>query len=613
MHLKSKVKGWKVMSAKTNKTISKIRRGMAFIFLVVCMLLLASCGNTKKAGNTIYGEDGYNYSIVYSAEATNWDIEAIEYLAELLEKKCGVKPELICDMNLEASEENKEILIGVTNRAESALPELGANDSYWCVKKVNNKIVVNGSHEYVMSLAVDYFVSQWIEGDEGVLKVPEKLVKEETLKDFYRDSWSLTSIPAYQGGTSLDKAYDCGAMLLQSNKSDGDATTMQSIRSTNEAEVVAYAELLNDYGYTEESHTIIANNHFYRFTDGTKRVSVNYYVNDAKASVILSENTVGPKEVSYTYEPKGEEQSEFYIYGLRMNQLGYGTNEAGNTDGLSNVGQANVIKCADGSVIIIDGGTKGQQTGIDEGRFMDFLYEITGKEKGEVITVSAWYITHQHSDHVQGIQHVLSTYSSQINLERVITNLSTTEVADADMTAYAASEATIINSKWPECQDIKVHTGDVIQIADVTISVLNTHEEMVDETGTFYGTKGNGVSVVSMFRAASGMSMLITGDINVTEETVLCGNFGASGLKCDILQQPHHNMYNVSTLYECANAQVMLFTQSRGGLTRDTMYTSRSTLAQKWCSEWYCGGSETAGFAVKNGKVTRIYREDVQF
>ena len=92
-------------------------------------------------------------------------------------------------------------------------------------------------------------------------------------------------------------------------------------------------------------------------------------------------------------------------------------------------------------------------------------------------------------------------------------------------------------------------------------------------------------------------------------ESVICQNFSTETLKCDIFQQPHHNRTDVSTIYEYANAQVMFFTQAVGTLTENATDTARSELAKKWCSEWYCGGTETVGLNWVNGKANLIYQK----
>ena len=245
----------------------------------------------------------------------------------------------------------------------------------------------------------------------------------------------------------------------------------------------------------------------------------------------------------------------------------------------------------------------------DRDRLWNFLHEITGTEKDEVITISAWYVTHFDADHSSGFATVLESNPERYNLERVICNLPDLEVTSkADASSIMKASNSITNS-YPNCQDIKLRTGDVLQLADVTISTVFSHADFADDAGRFNTTNFNTTSTVTMFEAASGMKMLVTGDMVAKAETILCENFSTETLKCDIFQQPHHNRTDVSTIYEYANAQVIFFTQAVGTLTDNTSDLARSTLAKQWCSEWYCGGTETVGLKWADGKVKLIYQK----
>ena len=386
---------------------------------------------------------------------------------------------------------------------------------------------------------------------------------------------------------------------------------MQSVRYTSEEEVLEYVDALELNGYVLESHSTIENNQFYRFTRNSQRVYVNYYAELENALVILDpQKGVSAAEASYTYEPKEGESSQFYMFGLKMDPNGINISE--NESGYINNGECLIIKCADNSVIIVDGGDSRQMQEDDQERFLKLLHEITGTSSDEMITISAWYITHFHSDHVSGLSTVFESHSDELRLERVICNMPDMATVNQSSDTLLISTKNAIVNNYPECQDIKVHTGDVIQLADVTLTVVYTHEDLAYQTGVFPTDDFNATSTVIKVETKDGMSMLVTGDLTVDAEAVLCSNFSTETLKSDILQQPHHNFNDNTTIYEYANAQVMLFTQALGGLTKNEDMTRRFDMAKQWCSEWYCGGNETVGFAYEDGKVKLIYQaEDI--
>lgn len=590
-----------------------LRRLLRAALPVLCLaMLFTACGKGQETSLVLFEEDTYNYKLVYSVQREGWEDKAIVKLYEGLEKLCGVAPELVVDSETEETEGSREILIGATNREASKLPELGEADCYWGVIVNEDAIVINGSNEYMLGLAVDYIMSQWEDVEEGeTLTASTSWTKEVTMKEYYREGWLLNEIPAYQGENELGtELYSSGTYLTEYGKSDATNCMMQGIWSTTEEDLSAYADAMKVNGYKEESHTSIENNQFYRFVKDNQRVYVNYYGNESRATVELDDSgRPSVAEVSYTYEPKAGEETQYYLFGLKMDPNGYSLKQEKNTSGYIDNGGCMVVKCADNSVIVIDGGGSQQMETEDRERFYNFLLEITGKQKGEVVTISAWYVTHFDSDHSAGFGVLLQANPERYKLERVICNLPDLEVTSKTDATAVVTPSNAIKAAYPTCQEVKLRTGDVLQIADVKITTVFSHEDFADVAGRFSTTNFNTTSTVSVFETTSGMKMLVTGDMVAKAESILCTNFSTETLKCDILQQPHHNRTDISTLYEYVNAQVMFFTQAEGTLTDNATDLARATLAKQWCSEWYCGGSETVGLNWVDGKANLMYQK----
>ncbi len=427
-----------------------------------------------------------------------------------------------------------------------------------------------------------------------------------------RESWGFDDLPAYPGENVIlsTDVYRSGQYLTEYGKKDTANNRMQGIWDTTEEEAAAYAKLLREHGYREESMHSIENNRFYRLVKDNQRVYLNYYGNAKRATIEVDESgRPSLKELSYIYEPSAGEEAEYYMFGLKMDPYGYATKWEENTSGYPDYGACLIVKCADNSIIFIDGGGKIQMDEEeDRDRLWKFLLEITGKSQEEVITISAWYVTHFDYDHCAGFPLVLAENPERYKVERVICNL-----PDLDLThkgdEWIVKAGNVITNLYPECQDIKLRTGDVLWLADVKITTVYTHTDFADETGIFPSRNFNNTSTVTMMESSHGMKMLVTGDIMRKGESVLCQNFSKETLKCDIFQQPHHNRIDITTLYEYTDSQVMFFTQTVGTLTRDEIEMQRFELAKKWCSEWYCGGTETVGFQWSNGKAELIYQK----
>ncbi len=581
---------------------------------ILCVaMLFAACEAGNEESLVLFEEGAYKYTLVYSHQREDWEDTAIVKLYDGLEDLCDVKPELIADSELAEAKGNKEILIGSTNRAESSLPEsLSEQDSYWSVAITKDKIVINGTNEYAIGLAVDHFLSQWTEeASVGTLVMSAEWTKEVTMKDYYREGWLLKNIPAYQGDNILaTNLYQCGTYLTQYGTKTAANIVMQSVLQTTAEEAAGYVEIMKTNGYAEESHTAIENNQFYRFVKDNQRVYVNFYGNEGRATIELDESGKPSAMLgSYTYAPKAGEQTEYYMFGLKMDPYGYSLKQEKNTSGYIDNGACLVVKLADNSVILIDGGAAQQMETEDADRLYNFLRQITDTPEGGVIKVAAWYITHFDSDHTCGFSAAIVANPERYDLQRLVCNLpDLTVTSKTDYNAIVSPNSAVRNH-YPNVQEIRLRTGDVLQLADVTITTFFSHADFADEAGKYNTTNFNSTSTVAMFTSSAGMKMLITGDSIAKSESVYCTNFSTESFKCDIMQQPHHNRTDISTLYEYANAQVMLFTQAVGTLTENATDKQRSDLAKQWCSEWYCGGTETVGFRWANGKAELIYQE----
>ena len=573
--------------------------------------LLSACGQTQGGKPlALFEENAYNYTLVYSHQRADWEDTAIVRLYDGLEDLCGITPQLVADTELPATE-SKQIPIGSTNRAESALPQLGESDSYWSVKIDKDKVVINGNNEYALGLAVDHFMSQWDEDDEQtLLQMSSDWTKEVTMKNYYREGWLLQDIPAYPGNNVLaTNLYSCGTYLTEYGTKDATSIWMQSVSGTSEADVDAYVAVMAENGYTVESQNAIENNRFYRFVKDDQRVYLNYYGNAARATIELdASGKPSAFTGSYTYEPKAGEETEYYMFGLKMDPYGYSLKQEKNISGYIDNGACLVVKLADNSIIFIDGGAQPQMGADDCDRLYKFLCQITGTPEGGAIKVAAWYITHFDSDHTCGFSAAVTANPERYDVQRLVCNLPDLVVTSKTDYNDIVSPNGAVRRNYPNVQEIRLRTGDVLQLADVTITTYFSHADFADEAGKYNTTNFNSTSTVAMFTSAAGMKMLVTGDSIAKSESIYCTNFSTASFKCDIMQQPHHNRTDISTLYEYADAQVMLFTQAVGTLTENATDKARSDLAKRWCSEWYCGGTETVGFGWANGKAKLIYQ-----
>ena len=200
----------------------KIRRILPIAVMAFGMMLFAaSCEKTDET-LVLYSEGTYNYEIVCSTQISAEEASAITEFTDLLEDKCGLEPTLKYDSD-EDADETPEVLIGRLERSESKMPDLKAQETYWCVKTVGEDIVINGSTSTALQIAMDYFLEQCsYNRDTAVFSVENNLAEEHQQLGYYRDKWMLTDIPSYWGDNHLNSfVYDCGSILTSTNPKEG--------------------------------------------------------------------------------------------------------------------------------------------------------------------------------------------------------------------------------------------------------------------------------------------------------------------------------------------------------------------------------------------------------
>lgn len=616
-------------------------------FALTLTLLLSACLFDGKEGNEatsareetemaenkeiiIFENGEYQCAFVYPNLAEPEVSNLRNAFRGAFKAKTGVNPIFKSDDKIDEDPAVFEVLIGLTNRAESGAPEgvSGETDAFYSVSVVGNKLVINGSDAYHLSLAINYFVDQYLSGDPADrLVVSADLNEQKISKDFSRDGWKLTSIPAYSAGVNhlVQNVYHCGSTFTKfsSTNVNQSSTQLHLIQKTNVTEFSNYCSKLESFGYEKEASNDLEGNLYATYYNGERRVHVSFNPAYSEARVILDPDGISAEEFGYTYTPKEGEQSEYYLYGIPMAN--------GKSNPHPNCGTLMVIKCADNSVIIIDGGAYegdgGTQMYGDDvmQAFDDFLHEITNTPAGQKVRISAWYMTHYHSDHIYGLLEFLKRYYDSYELERIVANIPIAQPAAQSWGTMAEWHFKLIGewnillkTKFPNCKELKVHSGQTIQIADVTLQVLYTHEDLLTSNAMFNSTDSNDTSTV--IRVDNGkMSMMVLGDANTRTESRIRRCFTTTTLKSDICQAAHHIINDLSLLYKDIQPTYMYIPQSEEcchspmvepatGLSYQDRYDRLLAVVPE--ENCYFGGNETVGYAVINGVMTECYYKE---
>lgn len=203
-----------------------------------------------------------------------------------------------------------------------------------------------------------------------------------------------------------------------------------------------------------------------------------------------------------------------------------------------------VVTTKAGKVLVFDGGTEHDT---------EHLKEVL-RAKGSHVT--AWFITHPHSDHVGALTKILQDPNSGIKINAVYYNFqpqewyNTNEAYRADMVAQCRSAIETL----PESARHTVHKGDNIPIDDITVHVMNDP----------YLSSVNSInnSSVAYRLDVSGRKILFLGDMGVQAGNQLVADYANNpgALRADIVQMAHHGQQGVGrNVYEMVKPEICLW------------------------------------------------------
>lgn len=408
-------------------------------------------------------------------------------------------------------------------------------------------------------------------------------------------------------GIYSDGIYECGTTFLNSSRNACPDAIMKCISQANEKAFVKYCDGVTRLGFEKASERRIDDNLFCVFENSGNQLFVSYEPTRSRITVILDASSCKERDFSFFCARNDQKSAELYMYGLNLDHQGYDTYNKLNTSGYTNCGMLFVIKCVDNSLIIIDGGEDSSFSESDIDELNAFLHRVAEK-KNEKVHIGCWYLTHAHSDHLRGFFRLMYKYGEQYELERIISNLPDFEKYSGQPVDEMQAFSKFIKTNYPNCKDMKAHVGQRLQLADVTVDVLCTHECIVD--AVTLDTKKNDLNDRSLVLKLSsgGASFLILGDICFLPEEYMTTVFSANTLKCDVVQMAHHCINPLSKIYATANAQIMLVPQHENAVKTHPVINRAFCVAEPFINNVFCSGNAdlTVGVYFDNGNFKII-------
>lgn len=545
-----------------------------------------------------------NYSIIRSDIAERPTISVTTSIHKFLRDQMKVDALLTTDWvkrGESAPEDTPEILVGDTNRPESAAVAAELTPGTYRIKVVGNRVVICATLEWMLSDAVNEFIGLIDVDSNGVGTIPDDLDIVGDLSGYFRDNWDMPGLPAYEGGKLSTDYY---SEKIGYNRYDTDCRVVCSY-GTSAAEFADYIKKTESYGFNADSVSGVNGITAYRLTKNTVSAYAYYAEKVRYARFVLDQCDTAPlEEFCYSYDKQPGDNTTVYQYGLVMDPNGIDFSKNGGTR--LNCGHMYIIKLADNSLVIVDGGDNAEMSNQAADGLLDFCREVTGVPEGEKMRISCWFISHCHPDHYVGFARFLTLYHDRFELERMMYNFT-------EATTKFTKTLNYVQEFYPDVIYHKPHTGESIQLADIKMDVMYTLEDQImPVTGKYASTDFNDSCTVLRVLFDDHV-FLLTGDINKEAEKVLVSYYDRAEFKTDILQVSHHGWNNLKTLYNFMKPMYSLYPQSSGGALRGPSGNGQAVLpvVRSISKHIYFGGDQTVGIEVVDGQLEVVYEADV--
>lgn len=205
-----------------------------------------------------------------------------------------------------------------------------------------------------------------------------------------------------------------------------------------------------------------------------------------------------------------------------------------------------LIVSRDGSIIIIDGGTKS-----DADYLLNLIEKVSGCKKPHI---SAWFLTHAHSDHINAFLEMFRNKSTYFSIDRIYHHFPDPHfIRENEPNSYHTIKDFV--ELLPAFQDkiTVVEKGDIVTVDNISFEVLYTTDPSFTQNAV-----NNSSTVIRMI--AEDVSVLFLGDLGIEGGEKLIRTNSIDKIKSDIVALAHHGQSGVGfEVYEAISPSLAMW------------------------------------------------------
>ena len=364
----------------------------------------------------------------------------------------------------------------------------------------------------------------------------------------------------------------------------------------------------NEFNGTAYNNSSVAvRNYFATFVSTLAQIDIGFHESGSRMYV-----TVTPRRASLLPEREAPDytapEGNYPVIWTQFGLEDFGGEE-------SSLGY--IIRLADGSFIIIDGGENIFDPAVAvEGR----IYEILKKQAPDPdnIVISAWIITHAHGDHCGALFQFTDTYANDptITIKQLVFNLPDNSKVIDDNVDYAQNILRGACLTKNNTQLLKPHAGNVLYYPGVKINILYTQEEHLADNADGIIGNYNAASMVMQFVTEDGTTLLIGSDHPVSggyQGYNWCNgalyNWYGSFIESYAVSTFHHGFGGGAdnTIYYAIKAKLVLWDADASRITKDEKGNTLSTsLLDVAHNSYFAKADDLSGISTYTAKNSSV-------
>ena len=462
-------------------------------------------------------EGKFLYAVTYSVSATSDEMKAASNLRTTLKNTFNCTR---VDLNMDTKTPEYEILIGKTNREESTQLFKEISLMEMRSQMVGTKIVVGAGMDDKLPTAISYLNAAMKEVANGTYNgkayIPKTFMNVKMIYDW------LDGVPTIKTGKNL------GVDDI------GDNSVVMLYEELSKADYDNYLAALDEAGFVKKQDYKLGENLYSLYAGDGNCVYVSWLplVNRVRIFVEKGMSSYPALEAEAFETEAGYEPT---LWQLSVDNKG----------AKANGGASYVMKLADGSFIIIDGG---YDTEVEADRIYNHLLE---NSDGEIV-ISAWFITHQHGDHYGALQAFTPKYKDKVTVKGFYFNFCAN---DHGVYAMEGSLSGLMRQYKGAVLYRKLHSGMRFNIVNAQFDIIFSQEDLYP----LNNTNVNDTSLV-MRMTFGGQRVMFLADAEERASRIMETTIDPAEMKSDIVQYAHHGWEGISTkLYDRIAAPTILW------------------------------------------------------